>query len=86
MKKIGACQNCERTVYTNDIELCKKCHSEVGFKFLATADIEEEIEEGPSMEELGLEETSEVVEGTEEKVKADAPETAPAEEAAPLKE
>jgi hypothetical protein len=26
MKKIGACLNCGREMYTNDYNLCKRCH------------------------------------------------------------
>ena len=71
MKKVGSCQNCGRNVYTNDIDLCKRCHNEVGLEFLKTEDIiEEPEEEGPSMEELGLEEGGE----------AEVAEEAPAEE------
>jgi NMD protein affecting ribosome stability and mRNA decay len=34
MKKVGTCLNCGREVYTNDIDLCKKCYNEVGVDFL----------------------------------------------------
>ena len=54
MKKVGACENCGRTMYTNDLELCKKCNNEVGVEFFKNADIEEEVEEAPSLEGLDL--------------------------------
>ncbi|MBR9691564.1 hypothetical protein GOV06_02160 [Candidatus Woesearchaeota archaeon] len=59
MKQVGLCQSCGRTVYTNDIDLCKRCHNEVGLEFLKEMDVEEAVEEGPSMEELGLESSEE---------------------------
>ena len=67
MKKVGICQNCGRNVYTNDIDLCKRCYQIVGMDVLGEEEIEEEPEEGPSLEELGIEapeEGSEVVEET----------------------
>ncbi len=72
MKKIGICQNCGRSVYTNDIDLCKRCHQIVGMDVLGEEEIEEEPTEGPSLEELGLEapeEGSEVIEEAPEEKK-----------------
>ena len=57
MKKVGLCQNCGRSVYTNDIDLCKRCYNEVGLKFLNIQEAEEgpEEEETPvNLEELGI--------------------------------
>ena len=69
MKKVSRCQECGRKIYTNDIELCKRCHQEVGLQFLREEEVfEEPEEEGPSLEDLDL--------GTEET----APEEGPAEE------
>ena len=59
MKKIGVCLNCGREVYTNDINLCKRCHQEVGLDFIQEE--VEEIEEEPEIEDLGLEEPTEEV-------------------------
>jgi hypothetical protein len=33
MKKVGTCQSCGREVYTNDIDLCKKCNQAVGLEY-----------------------------------------------------
>lgn len=30
MKKVGKCEKCEREVYTNDFNLCKRCHQVYG--------------------------------------------------------
>ena len=74
MKNVGICQNCGRKVYTNDIDLCKRCYQEVGIEFLNTEEvIEEEPEEPVALEDLGLEpgaeETEESSEETEEETK-----------------
>ena len=34
MKKIGSCLNCGREVYTNELNLCKRCHKEADLEFL----------------------------------------------------
>ena len=68
MKKVSPCQECGREVYTNDLNLCKRCHQEFGLeiiKAMAPEDLAEETEE-PDMAELGLEETTETAEATEE--------------------
>jgi len=57
MKKVGVCVNCGRTVYTNDLDLCKRCYNLVGVELEKKKEAEEgpeEEETGPSMEELGL--------------------------------
>ena len=36
MKKIGACLSCGREVYTNDLNLCKRCHKDADAEFLKT--------------------------------------------------
>ena len=69
MKKISVCLNCERELYTNDLDLCKRCHQDVGVKFTAEPEPAEE-EEAPSMEDLGIEEGSEVIEAEEAKEEA----------------
>ena len=52
MKKISVCLNCERELYTNDLDLCKKCNQEVGLEILQQQEPEEiEEEEEPSMPE-----------------------------------
>ncbi len=57
MKQIGLCQNCGRSLYVNDIDLCKRCHQEVGVEILQKLDyVEPEEEEGPDMAALGLDE------------------------------
>ena len=68
MKKIGVCVNCEREVYTNDMELCKKCNQEVGLDFINKQEIEEEMdEEEPTFpESMVLEEGSDEDETAEE--------------------
>jgi len=66
MKKVGLCQSCGRNVYTNDIDLCKRCYNEVGTEFLKTEDVVEEVEEGPSLEELGIEKAPEAEAPAEE--------------------
>lgn len=58
MKKVGGCQSCGRNMYTNDLDLCKRCFNEVGLEFLKTVEVEE-VEEGPSLEELGIESSAE---------------------------
>ena len=65
------CLNCGRSIYTNDIDLCKRCYQEVGLEFLGKEEEVEEVEEGPSMEELGLEPTegSQVLESDSEEEK-----------------
>jgi len=30
MKKVGLCDNCGRSMYTNEVNLCKRCNQEVG--------------------------------------------------------
>jgi len=80
MKKISQCQECGRNVYTNDLNLCKRCHQEVGLdiiKAMAPEDLVEEVEE-PDMAELGLEETSE--EETPSEEPAEEPKEEPKEE------
>lgn len=52
MKKVGLCQNCKRVIYTNDIDLCKRCNTVVGAEVLnqineEIGDIEEETPEIP---------------------------------------
>lgn len=55
MKKVSRCVNCERKIYTNDLNLCKKCYRDVGLEFLKQQE-PEEVEEGPaSLAELGIE-------------------------------
>lgn len=55
-KKVGLCQECGRTMYTNDMDLCKRCNTEFG-AVVAAQQEEEDIEEDmPAMEELGMEE------------------------------
>ena len=73
MKKIGVCLNCERELYTNDLDLCKRCYQDVGLEFLKDTEPEEEIEEeGPHMPEgLVLEEGSEESEEKAEEKKED---------------
>ena len=66
MKKIGVCLNCEREVYTNDLDLCKKCNQDVGANFLNKQEIEEEIEEEPSMPESMVLESEPEESGEEE--------------------
>ncbi|MBW2995673.1 hypothetical protein KY332_00060 [Candidatus Woesearchaeota archaeon] len=62
MKQVGLCQNCGREVYVNDIDLCKRCHQEVGIEILNKLDyVDEPEEEGPDMEALGLESEGSVV-------------------------
>ena len=73
MKKIGQCQECGREVYTNDLNLCKRCHQEVGLdviKSMAPEDLVEETEE-PDMADLGLEETAEEAPAEEAKEPAE---------------
>lgn len=75
MKKVSICINCEREVYTNDLDLCKKCYQDVGLQFLKKLEPEEELEEeAPSIEDLGIEageegESEEVSEEPAEEVK-----------------
>ena len=38
---------------------CKRCNQEVGAEFLSKIDEDDLVEEAPSMEDLGLDETSE---------------------------
>jgi hypothetical protein len=54
MKTVNICLNCGRNIYTNDLNLCKRCHQEVGAKYQEKQEPEEVEEEGPSLEELGL--------------------------------
>jgi len=55
MKNVGICLNCGRSVYINEINLCKRCAQEVGAEFLKKADIaEEEQEEFAASEESEL--------------------------------
>lgn len=63
MKNVGVCQECGRNVYTNEIELCKRCHKRYGAKYSKEAGLfeEEEKESGPGVEDLDLGED----EGTE---------------------
>lgn len=57
MKEVGVCRNCGRKVYTNDLDLCKRCYNEVGVEFLKKEVIEEPEEEKPiALEDLGIEE------------------------------
>lgn len=66
MKKISVCVNCERELYTNNLDLCKRCHQEVGFEFLKKQEPEEVIEDEPvSIEDLGIEEEDIEDEGEE---------------------
>ena len=78
MKKISSCQECGRTVYTNDIDLCKRCHQEVGVSYLQNQEIIEEDEDDmPNMEDLGIEESSEeTAEAAPEEPKAEEPKKA----------
>jgi hypothetical protein len=74
MKKISLCVNCGRNIYTNDLNLCKRCHQDVGVDFLRQQEPEEVVEEEPaSLEDLGIEateeETEEVAEEPEEELK-----------------
>ena len=72
MKKISRCQECGRKIYTNDIELCKRCHQEVGVEMLREQEVfEEPEEEGHSLEDLDIE--------SEETTEEAAPEKSPAE-------
>ena len=66
-KKIGICQECGRNVYTNDLDLCKRCNVEVGAEVAAQVEEEEVEEEMPSMEDLGIEETPAEEESSPEK-------------------
>lgn len=67
MKKTGLCINCGREVYTNDLDLCKRCYQEVGLEFLQQKS-EEAVEEAPkTLEELGLVETEEPTEAEKNK-------------------
>ena len=60
MKKVGSCLNCGRNMYTNNLDLCKRCHQEVGLEFLSKIEEEpEEEEKGPSLEDLGIEPSAE---------------------------
>jgi len=62
MKKISSCLECGRKVYTNDIDLCKRCHNEVGATYLQEQEVfDEPEEEGPNLEglDLGVEEGAE---------------------------
>ena len=36
MKKIGTCLSCGREVYTNDMNLCKRCNKETDLDVLKT--------------------------------------------------
>ena len=63
--------NCEREVYTNDLNLCKRCDKEVGLEFFQKLEAEEVLEEEKvNIEDLGLEKT-EVEEEPTEEVKED---------------
>ena len=74
-KKVGLCQNCGRTVYTNDIDLCKRCYNEVGLEILNKQEVIEEIdEEEPSMEDLGIEASEKGEESPAEEVSEEAAE------------
>ena len=67
MKKVGRCQNCGREVYTNDINLCKRCYQEFGLEFLkeeAESIIEEETPK--NLEELGIKSTEKETEESAE--------------------
>ena len=65
MKKTGICENCGREVYTNKLNLCKRCHQKVGGEFLKQQE-PEEIEEAPSLEDLGIETSDETPEEVKE--------------------
>ena len=45
MKKISRCENCEREVYTNYLNLCKRCHQDVGLDFLKKFEAEQTVVE-----------------------------------------
>jgi len=69
MKNVGLCTNCGRNIYTNEINLCKRCYQDVGLEFLKQQEPEEEVEEETkSLEELGIEETDEEIEEPTEDV------------------
>ena len=55
MKKISVCLNCERELYTNDLDLCKKCNQEVGLEILKQQEPKEIEEEEEPMENMVLE-------------------------------
>jgi hypothetical protein len=38
MKKIGSCLSCGREVYTNDLNLCKRCNRDADEEFLKALD------------------------------------------------
>ena len=72
-KKVSLCQECGRTVYTNDIDLCKRCYNEVGLDILdQQEEIEELPEEEPSMEDLGIEVSEETAEEDKKEPKEEA--------------
>ena len=50
-KKVGICDNCDRNMYTNDFNLCKRCHQDVGYSYFQNQ------EAGPSLSDLGLDDT-----------------------------
>ena len=57
MKKVGVCQNCGRNIYTNDLDLCKRCNNLVGVEAAKEHEAEvgpEEEEKMPSLEGLDL--------------------------------
>ena len=83
-KKVGLCQECGRTVYTNDIDLCKRCYNDVGLEILNKREVVEDVEEEePSMEDLGIEEgTEETTEEVQEESPAEEVKEKPAEEVA----
>ena len=70
-KKVGKCLECEREMYTNELDLCKRCFNDVGLEFLKNAEVVEEVEDMPNMEDLGIEESA--PEATEEPVAEVAP-------------
>jgi len=42
MKKVSRCENCERELYTNEYNFCKRCWQEVGTDFLNKLDAEQQ--------------------------------------------
>ena len=55
-KKVGICDNCDRNMYTNNFNLCKRCHQDVGYSYFQNQEVEE-VETGPSLSDLGLDDT-----------------------------
>lgn len=62
MKKIGVCMECGREMYTNDINLCKRCFKEVGTEFIKEQEPEELLEQPEISESLNLETAEEPTE------------------------